>query len=120
MVCGCIREQTLQADHLKQALHAGGSIGRPKVRRFKSFTAQHHHSITYTYMKVDTMKAEVISIMTNGAQYSEHAMRVLPAGEWNPGPVPKTAEVIKSEHKDISGGIIVGAWVYVFWRELPD
>lgn len=67
------------------------------------------------------MKIEVISVMTNGAQYSEHAKGALPPGsEWKSGPVPKTAEVVKREHKDISGGIIVGAWGYVFWREVSD
>jgi hypothetical protein len=67
------------------------------------------------------MKVEIFSVMTNGAQYSEHAMRVLPPGNgWKAGPLPEGSEVVKSDHVDISGGIIVGAWGYTFWREVSD
>ena len=66
------------------------------------------------------MKVEIFSVMTNGAQYSSEAMRVLPGNGWESGKAPEGSEVAKSEHVDISGGIIVGAWGYVFWRPAVD
>ena len=66
------------------------------------------------------MKVEIFSVMTNGAQYSEHAMRVLPGTGWESGKTPEGSEVIKRGHADISGGIIVGAWGYTFWRPAAD
>lgn len=65
------------------------------------------------------MKVEIFSVMTNGAQYNEHAMRALPPGAgWKSGAPPEGAEVVKRGHMDISGGIIAGAWGYTFWREV--
>lgn len=66
------------------------------------------------------MKVEIFSVMTNGAQYNREAMRVLPPGDWTPGRSPEGSEVVKREHVDISGGIIVGAWGYTYWRPATD
>lgn len=62
------------------------------------------------------MKIEIYGVMTNGAQYSHEAARALPGIGWESGKAPEGSEVVKSSYMDISGGIIVGAWGYTFWR----